>query len=127
MKKPHTKAEKDLLNLVLLADIAKEFERRGMKKKAKECWAAFDAAPVEEIVARAGTLAKQKPYACSNCGRRYKTVEATLIHKLAVPAEASLRQSATPLYDFYLYVALHPEIDDRLAGGNAEVSDGGHK
>ena len=82
MKKPHTKAEKDLLNIALLADIAKEFERRRMKKKAKECWAAFNAAPVEEIVARAGKLAKQKPYACSNCGRRYKTVEATLLHKM---------------------------------------------
>lgn len=82
MKKPHTKAEKDLLNLALLADIAKEFERRGQKKKAKECWAAFDAAPVDKIIARANKLTETKPYACSNCGRRYKTVEATLIHKL---------------------------------------------
>lgn len=82
MKKPHTKAEKDLLNLALLADIAKEFERRGMKKKAKECWAAFDAAPIDKILASAERLTKQKPFACSNCGRRYKTVEATLLHKL---------------------------------------------
>lgn len=82
MKKPHTKAEKDLLNLALLADIAKEFERRGMKKKAKECLAAFDAAPIDKILASAERLTKQKPFACSNCGRRYKTVEATLLHKL---------------------------------------------
>lgn len=84
-KTPRTKAEKDLLNLALLADIAKEFERRGQKKKAKECWAAFDAAPVEEIVDRANALRKAKPYACSNCGRRYKTVEATLLHKMSCP------------------------------------------
>lgn len=86
------RAEKRLLIIATLMEIAREFERRGLKKKANRVWKDVEDMDPLKVAVAADRLAKRKPFSCSECFRRFRTVEATLIHKLNCKAVLSQKK-----------------------------------
>jgi len=56
----YTDDERQLMNLALMCEIAREYERRGNRKEAAKCWRFVEEYPLEELIARLERAAKRK-------------------------------------------------------------------